>query len=30
MLGTKERVFAPIPAVSWEALIPDDHVSRHL
>jgi hypothetical protein len=30
MLGKKDRVFAPLPAVSLEELVPTDHVSRHL
>jgi transposase len=30
MMGTKERAFAPIVAVSLEALVPADHFYRHL
>ena len=30
MMGTKERTFAPIVAVSLEALVPQDHFYRHL
>lgn len=30
MLGTKERAFAPLVAVSLEALVPHNHFSRHL
>lgn len=30
MLGVKERVFAPLPPVSVEALVPPDHFYRHL
>jgi hypothetical protein len=30
MMGTKTRRFAPLPPVSWEDLVPSDHVSRHL
>jgi transposase len=30
MMGTKERAFAPIVAVSLEALVPPDHFYRHL
>jgi transposase len=30
MLGRKERLFAPVVAVSLEALVPDDHFYRHL
>lgn len=30
MMGTKERAFAPIVAVSLEALVPQDHFYRHL
>jgi transposase len=30
MMGTKERTFAPLVAVSLEALVPRDHFYRHL
>jgi transposase len=30
MMGTKERAFAPVVAVSLEALVPPDHFYRHL
>ena len=30
MMGTKERTFAPIAAVSLDALVPADHFYRHL
>jgi hypothetical protein len=30
MMGTKERMFAPLVAVSLEALVPQDHFYRHL
>lgn len=30
MMGTKERTFAPLVAVSLEALVPPDHFYRHL
>lgn len=30
MMGTKEREFAPLVAVSLEALVPQDHFYRHL
>ena len=30
MMGTKERAFAPLVAVSLEALVPQDHFYRHL
>ena len=30
MMGTKERAFAPITAVSLDALVPADHFYRHL
>lgn len=30
MMGTKERTFAPLVAVSLEALVPQDHFYRHL
>jgi hypothetical protein len=30
MMGTKARDFAPLPPVSVDALVPDDHVYRHL
>jgi transposase len=30
MMGTKERAFAPLVAVSLEALVPPDHFYRHL
>jgi transposase len=30
MLGTKERVFAPVTAISLDALVPPDHFYRHL
>lgn len=30
MLGTKERVFAPVTAVSLDALVPANHFYRHL
>src|SRR5690349_14087108 len=30
MMGTKERAFAPIAAVSLDALVPLDHFYRHL
>jgi transposase len=30
MLGRKARLFAPVVAVSLEALVPDDHFYRHL
>ena len=30
MMDSKERAFAPLVAVSLEALVPPDHVYRHL
>ena len=30
MMGTKARVFAPLPPVSLEDLVPPDHFYRHL
>ncbi len=30
MMGTKDRAFAPLVAVSLEALVPQDHFYRHL
>jgi transposase len=30
MMGRKARIFAPLPPVSLEDLVPADHVSRHL
>ncbi len=30
MMGTKERAFAPLPAVTLEQLVPPDHFYRHL
>src|SRR5919109_4840367 len=30
MMGTKARVFAPLPPVSLEELVPPDHFYRHL
>ena len=30
MMGFKERAFAPLVAVSLEALVPQDHFYRHL
>src|SRR5215203_5074968 len=30
MMGTKERAFGPLPAVTLEALVPSDHFYRHL
>lgn len=30
MLGTKERAFAPVTAISLDALVPADHFYRHL
>ncbi len=30
MMGTKARVFAPLPPVSLEDLVPSDHFYRHL
>jgi transposase len=30
MMGTKERAFGPLPPVSLEDLVPDDHFYRHL
>ncbi len=30
MMGTKERAFAPLPAVTLEDLVPADHFYRHL
>src|SRR4051794_22766210 len=30
MMGTKDRVFAPLPPVSLEELVPPDHFYRHL
>src|SRR5262245_21402789 len=30
MMGRKARVFSAVPAVSLEALVPADHVYRHL
>lgn len=30
MMGTKERAFASLVAVSLEALVPPDHFYRHL
>ena len=30
MMGTKERVFGPLPPVSLEDLVPSDHFYRHL
>ena len=30
MMGTKERAFGPLPAVTLEELVPPDHFSRHL
>ncbi|HEY7123497.1 MAG TPA: hypothetical protein VH540_06060 [Ktedonobacterales bacterium] len=30
MMGTKVREFAPLVAVSLEALVPQDHFYRHL
>jgi hypothetical protein len=30
MMGTKARVFAPLPAVSLEERVPPDHFSRQL
>jgi hypothetical protein len=30
MMGRKERAFAPLVAVSLEALVPQDHFYRHL
>jgi transposase len=30
MMGTKVRLFAPLPPVSLAELVPRDHVSRHL
>jgi transposase len=30
MMGTKARLFAPLPPIALEELVPPDHVSRHL
>jgi transposase len=30
MIGSKERVVGPLPPVTREALVPTDHVSRHV
>jgi transposase len=30
MMGTKDRVFAPLPPVSLEEFVPADHFYRHL
>ena len=30
MMGTQERAFAPLPPVSLEDLVPDDHFYRQL
>ena len=30
MMGSKDRAFAPLPSVSLEALVPPDHLYRHL
>jgi hypothetical protein len=30
MMGTKTRLFTPVPAVTLEELVPADHFSRHL
>src|SRR5215213_6702165 len=30
MMGTKARLFAPLPPVSLEELVPSDHFYRHL
>jgi len=30
MMGTKDRDFATLPAVTLEDLVPVDHFSRHL
>ena len=30
MMGTKERAFGPLPAVTLEELVPPDHFYRHL
>lgn len=30
MIGTKGRVFAPLPPISLEDLVPPDHFYRHL
>ena len=30
MMGSKERYFAPLIHVSLEALVPTDHIYRHL
>ena len=30
MMGLKERAFAPLVAVSLEALVPPDHFYQHL
>ena len=30
MMGTKVRVFAPLPPISLEELVPQDHFYRHL
>jgi transposase len=30
MMGTKARVFTPVPAVSLDELVPADHFYRHL
>jgi transposase len=30
MMGTKERVFTPLPAVSLDELVPAEHFYRHL
>ena len=30
MMGIKDRLFAPLVAVSLEALVPPDHFYRHL
>src|SRR5687768_9707103 len=30
MMGTKDRVFATLPSVTLEDLVPTDHFSRHL
>ena len=30
MMGSKERVFEPLPPVTLEELVPPDHFYRHL